>query len=405
MPTFDDALRSIDDRFARLRDEKRIPGHRLGRDPRRRAGPRRRLGDDPRRRGPGAGRRHGVPDRVDDQVLHRRDDPAAARRGPAPPGRPGGDARAGAGRLGAAHERQRADHDPPAAHDVGRPGHGRSLGRSPAGPAARPVRGAAGRRAHVRVAAGDRRSTTPTWATGSWAASSRTSRAPSTARWCGTACSCRWAWPPPPISRRRSRRSAWPTATSAAARRWSARGRDPYGALASMGGVFSSVRDLARWVGGFLDAFPARSDPEGPHPLRRASRREMQQVQRAFGTEVRAACPGRGAGRARRRLRLRAVHRHRPGSGHVREPFGRVPGLRVQHGLAPGDRPGGDRPGEPPLRAGRWRGRRGAGRPGPGGSRARGGRCARRPSWSGSATWPRACSRAGTTPSRTRRSR
>ena len=87
-------------------------------------------------------------------------------------------------------------------------------------------------------------------------------------------------------------------------------GRDPYGALASMGGVFSSVRDLARWVGGFLDAFPARSDPEGPHPLRRASRREMQQVQRAFGAEVRAACPGRGAGRARRRLRVRAVRRH-----------------------------------------------------------------------------------------------
>ncbi len=68
-------------------------------------------------------------------------------------------------------------------------------------------------------------------------------------------------------------------------------GRDPYGALASMGGVFSSVRDLARWASGFLDAFPARSDPEGPHPLRRASRREMQQVQRAFATEVRAAAP------------------------------------------------------------------------------------------------------------------
>ena len=68
-------------------------------------------------------------------------------------------------------------------------------------------------------------------------------------------------------------------------------GRDPYGALASMGGVFSSVRDLARWVGGFLDAFPARSDPEGPHPLRRASRREMQQVQRGFGAEVRAHAP------------------------------------------------------------------------------------------------------------------
>ena len=68
-------------------------------------------------------------------------------------------------------------------------------------------------------------------------------------------------------------------------------GTDPYGALASMGGLFSTVRDLARWVAGFLDAFPARSDPEGPHPLRRASRREMQQVQRSFGAEVRAGSP------------------------------------------------------------------------------------------------------------------
>ena len=42
-------------------------------------------------------------------------------------------------------------------------------------------------------------------------------------------------------------------------------GTDGYGALASMGGIFSTVRDLARWVAGFLDAFPARSDPEGPH--------------------------------------------------------------------------------------------------------------------------------------------
>jgi CubicO group peptidase (beta-lactamase class C family) len=53
---------------------------------------------------------------------------------------------------------------------------------------------------------------------------------------------------------------------------------DPYGALASMGGVFTSVRDLARWVAFFSDAFPPRDDPEGSAPLSRASRREMQQV-------------------------------------------------------------------------------------------------------------------------------
>jgi len=52
---------------------------------------------------------------------------------------------------------------------------------------------------------------------------------------------------------------------------------DPYGALASMGGVFTTVRDLTRWVGGFTDAFPPRDDPNGTHPLSRASRREMQQ--------------------------------------------------------------------------------------------------------------------------------
>ena len=57
-------------------------------------------------------------------------------------------------------------------------------------------------------------------------------------------------------------------------------GTDPYGALASMGGVFTTVGDLARWVAGFIDAFPARDDPEGPHPLRRSSRREMQQAHR-----------------------------------------------------------------------------------------------------------------------------
>jgi CubicO group peptidase (beta-lactamase class C family) len=52
---------------------------------------------------------------------------------------------------------------------------------------------------------------------------------------------------------------------------------DPCGAFAPMGGIFSCVRDLAAWVAGFADAFPARSGSEpGAHPLSRASRREMQ---------------------------------------------------------------------------------------------------------------------------------
>jgi serine-type D-Ala-D-Ala carboxypeptidase/endopeptidase len=56
---------------------------------------------------------------------------------------------------------------------------------------------------------------------------------------------------------------------------------DPYGAFAPMGGVFSSVSDLALWVAGFAAAFPpgGGSDADKTHPLRRASRREMQQPQ------------------------------------------------------------------------------------------------------------------------------
>jgi serine-type D-Ala-D-Ala carboxypeptidase/endopeptidase len=52
---------------------------------------------------------------------------------------------------------------------------------------------------------------------------------------------------------------------------------DGNGAFAPMGGVFSCVRDLARWVTGLAAGFPAGAEADGgPHPLRRASRREMQ---------------------------------------------------------------------------------------------------------------------------------
>jgi CubicO group peptidase (beta-lactamase class C family) len=52
---------------------------------------------------------------------------------------------------------------------------------------------------------------------------------------------------------------------------------DGYGALASMGGIYTTVEDLTRWVAGFQDAWPPRDESEGSHPLSRASRREMQQ--------------------------------------------------------------------------------------------------------------------------------
>jgi CubicO group peptidase (beta-lactamase class C family) len=68
---------------------------------------------------------------------------------------------------------------------------------------------------------------------------------------------------------------------------------DPYGALASMGGIFTSVRDLARWIAFFADAYPPRDDPEvDGSPLSRASRREMQVAHNAFGLTI----TQRGAG-------------------------------------------------------------------------------------------------------------
>lgn len=52
------------------------------------------------------------------------------------------------------------------------------------------------------------------------------------------------------------------------------------GTFSAMGGVHSSLTDLARWVGGFTDAFRR---PDRLHPLSAASRREMQQLHRIIG--------------------------------------------------------------------------------------------------------------------------
>jgi CubicO group peptidase (beta-lactamase class C family) len=59
---------------------------------------------------------------------------------------------------------------------------------------------------------------------------------------------------------------------------WTELAPDRHGAFAPMGGVFSSVRDLARWVNGFSAAFPPGGQRGGDaHPLAPATRREMQQ--------------------------------------------------------------------------------------------------------------------------------
>jgi CubicO group peptidase (beta-lactamase class C family) len=69
----------------------------------------------------------------------------------------------------------------------------------------------------------------------------------------------------------------------------------PYGAFAPMGGVFSTVHDLARWVSGFAGAWPPGGEDHGPHPLARASRREMQLPQVATGVRGPAPLPGPAA--------------------------------------------------------------------------------------------------------------
>ena len=62
------------------------------------------------------------------------------------------------------------------------------------------------------------------------------------------------------------------------------------GAIAPMGGLWSCVSDLALWVAWLAGAFPPRDDDDSG-PLRRASRREMQQLHRAWPT-VRIPAPG-----------------------------------------------------------------------------------------------------------------
>jgi CubicO group peptidase (beta-lactamase class C family) len=57
---------------------------------------------------------------------------------------------------------------------------------------------------------------------------------------------------------------------------WSALAFDGYGAFAPMGGIFSCVADLARWVAWLAAAFPPGREGAGGHPLAAASRRDMQ---------------------------------------------------------------------------------------------------------------------------------
>lgn len=63
--------------------------------------------------------------------------------------------------------------------------------------------------------------------------------------------------------------------------RWVAETLLPHGAFGAMGGLWTSTRDLARWVAFMLSAFPPR-DGEERGPIARRSAREMQQVWRSI---------------------------------------------------------------------------------------------------------------------------
>lgn len=67
--------------------------------------------------------------------------------------------------------------------------------------------------------------------------------------------------------------------------RWKEEPMLPHGAFGAMGGMLTSVRDLSRYVGAFLSAWPPRDGAE-TLPIRRASLREMQQPWRPSATRV-----------------------------------------------------------------------------------------------------------------------
>ncbi|HEV2251801.1 MAG TPA: serine hydrolase domain-containing protein [Streptosporangiaceae bacterium] len=77
---------------------------------------------------------------------------------------------------------------------------------------------------------------------------------------------------------------------------WSEVAFEATGAFAPMGGIFSCVRDLARWVAGFAAAFPPGKPETGSaHPARQATRREMQLPQVLTGWDKPAGFPGDAA--------------------------------------------------------------------------------------------------------------
>ena len=73
--------------------------------------------------------------------------------------------------------------------------------------------------------------------------------------------------------------------------RWKEEPLLPDGAFGPMGGMLTSVRDLSRYVGALLAAWPPRDGAESG-PVRRSSLREMQQIARFAGASTTRDTPG-----------------------------------------------------------------------------------------------------------------
>ncbi len=115
------------------------------------------------------------------------------------------------------------------------------------------------------------------------------------------------------------------------------------GALAPMGGLWSTVEDVVRVMAFFDDAFPARDDDDDG-PLCRASRREQQQVQRAANV-VRAEAKGEGVAHVPERIDaigygfgIQVIHDLR--FGHIAGHSGGLPGYGSNMRWLPGRRVG-----------------------------------------------------------------
>ena len=107
---------------------------------------------------------------------------------------------------------------------------------------------------------------------------------------------------------------------------------DGYGAFAPMGGIFSCVRDLARWASGFAAAFPAAfpagtETAGGPHPLRRATRREMQLPQVTIAPQEMVRLPGDPAAGVQHSYGFGLFIEESPAWGRIVQHSGGYPGF------------------------------------------------------------------------------